>query len=464
MKKDIIPGIRLLQMVAEGRLMARHEGRVLFVEGGAPGDIADVQIVKKKKGYLVGKILKLHYPSPDRGAPFCGHFGICGGCKWQHIQYEKQLVYKEYIVEESFRRTGKIHDVPLKPILPSIRQTHYRNKLEFTFTNNRWLTKAEIESGTQIENRNGLGFHIPGAFDRVIEINQCWLQDEMSNEIRNGVASFARKNNISFFDLRKQTGLLRNLIIRNTTLGEWMVVVCFAKHDKEKTEKVMQYLKQSFPVITSLYFVVNEKRNDTIFDLDPVCYYGQPVIREKIGDLVFRIGPKSFFQTNSLQASLLYGLIETMADIKEGNIVYDLYSGTGSIALTLARNAEKVIGIEQVEAAVADAEINAVENNISNAYFVSGATEKMLSEDFLKEHGKPDVIVTDPPRAGMHPSVVERLNQSGAGKMVYVSCNPVTMARDIQLMLSYYRLEALQPVDMFPHTYQIECVALLIRK
>lgn len=451
-------------MVAEGKIIAHHEGRVIFVDGGAPGDLVDVRVLKKKSGYYIAKVTHIHKYSKDRTEPFCSHFGICGGCKWQHLHYKKQLAYKEKIITESFRRTGKIDNLPLDPIIPSGKEVHYRNKLEYTFTNNRWLTKAEISTGEDISGRDGLGFHIPGAFDRVIEVDKCWLQDSRGDEIRNGLADFARANKLAFFDLRKQTGLLRNLIIRNTLLDEWMVIVSFAKNDKIAILSVMSYLKKTFPFLTSLYFVVNPKRNDTIFDLEPKLFDGLPFIREQIGTLTYQIGPKSFFQTNSSQARMMYQLVDEMAGIKKGELVYDLYTGTGSIALMLAVKAGKVIGIEQVEASIKNARLNAKNNGIENVEFHAGLTEKLLSEEFLVEQGKPDVVITDPPRAGMHPSVVASLNDSGASRIVYVSCNPVTMARDIQRLNDHYEIKRIQPLDMFPHTFQIESIGLLEKR
>lgn len=458
-----IDNLTINTVTHEGKGLGREGGKVVFVDYALPGDELKVRITKSKKDYAMGTIHELLKPSSDRIEPSCEHFGLCGGCKWQHAYYIKQLEYKEKIVKESFERIGKISFLENLPIKGNGEIFYYRNKLEYTFSAKRWLTTEEIESEEEIE-RRALGFHIPGQFGKVININKCFLQDDRSNLIRNDLKEFALKENLSFYNIQEHQGLLRNIIIRNTTLDEWMVIVSFGESNLDEIRLVMDFLKSKFQFITSLYYVINLKMNDTIFDLPLVLYNGKQSITEKLGHCMFDISPKSFFQTNSKQAKELYDIALNFADIKPNNLVYDLYTGTGSIACYIAHLCKKVVGIEYIPEAISDAKKNAALNKIENASFYSGEVEKILDDTFIEQNGRPDIIITDPPRSGMHKDVVEKILEIAPQKIVYISCNPATQARDVQLLSEKYVTAKSQPLDLFPHTYHIENVALLIRK
>ncbi|WP_436418062.1 23S rRNA (uracil(1939)-C(5))-methyltransferase RlmD [Petrimonas sulfuriphila] len=451
-------------VAAEGKAIARVDGMTVFVPYAVPGDVADIQITKKKSNYAEGKVTRFESFSENRADPFCEHFGTCGGCKWQILPYGEQLKYKQKQVEDNLTRIGKVELPEISPILGAPETTFYRNKLEFTFSDKRWLTEKEISSGSELRQMDALGFHIPGMFDKVLDINKCWLQDDLSNQIRNAARDFCLKNNFSFFDLRNQTGLMRTLILRNTSVGEWMVIVVFYEDDAEKREMLLNFLAGKFPQITSLLYIINRKANDTITDQEVICWKGREYIVEEMEGLQFKIGPKSFYQTNSRQAYNLYKIAREFAGLSGSERVYDLYTGTGTIANFVARNAGKVIGIEFVEEAVEDARKNSRNNNIENTSFFAGDMRKILTEDFIREHGRPDVIITDPPRAGMHDDVIEAIIFAEPQRIVYVSCNPATQARDLNLLDSKYRVARVQPVDMFPQTHHVENVALLERR
>ncbi len=465
-KKDlpVLENIRITDIGAEGNALARVDNLVVFVPMLIPGDVVDIRVIKKRKKYLEGKVIRFHEYSADRVKPRCIHFGVCGGCKWQHLPYDLQLKYKEKQVRDNLMRIGKIELPDINPILGSKEIFMYRNKLEYTFSNKRWLTKEEVDSGTEFEKENALGFHIPGLFDKVLDITECHLQPEPSNSIKNAVREYALVNNLEFFDLREQKGFLRNLVIRNSLEGKVMVIVVFFYEDVEKRKGLLDYLASEFPQITSLFYIINSKRNDSLGDQDPVLYNGEDHLVEDMEGLKFRIGPKSFYQTNTRQALELYRVARDFAGLTGKEIVYDLYTGTGTIANFIAGFADKIIGIEYVDEAVKDAIINSEINNITNTHFFSGDMKDVLSEQFIKINGQPDVIITDPPRAGMHEDVVKVIINAAPEKIVYVSCNPATQARDIYLLSNDYKVERVQPVDMFPHTHHVENVVLLKRK
>ena len=462
-------GLPLLQKVtitaigAEGNALARVDNLVVFVPMLIPGDVVDIQVIRKRKKYLEGKVIKFHEYSSDRIKPRCIHFGVCGGCKWQHLPYKLQLKYKEKQVRDNLSRIGKIELPEISPIIASSQEYFYRNKLEFTFSDKRWLTKEEVGSETRFEKEGALGFHIPGLFDKVLDIQECHLQPEPSNSIRNAVREYSLRNNLEFFDLREQAGFLRNLIIRNSLKGNVMVIVVFFHEDVERREALLDFLKSSYPQITSLMYVINSKRNDSLNDQNPILYKGENYLVEEMEGLKFRIGPKSFYQTNTKQAFELYSIARNFAGLSGNETVYDLYTGTGTIANFVAGFAAKVIGIEYVDEAVKDAKINSEINNIHNTCFFSGDMKDVLSEQFIEDNGRPDVIITDPPRAGMHEDVIKIILQAAAKKIVYVSCNPATQARDILLLSGDYKVVRVQPVDMFPHTHHVENVVLLER-
>lgn len=462
-KRKTIEQVEITAIAAEGKGLGRQDGKVVFVDYGIPGDVVDVRLTKHKKDYAEGSILRLIKHSELREDSFCKLFGLCGGCRWQHISYQQQIAYKHGIVEESFRRIGKLTEYELQPILGCELTKGYRNKMEYTFSNQCWLTEEQIQSGDEID-RRALGFHVSGQARRVIDIEKCYLQDDLGNKIRNGINEFAKANDISFYDHYLHEGFLRNLIIRNTTPGEVMLLLCVGQNDEVLIEKMMQFVQDNFKEITSINFVINEKLNDTIYDLEVINYAGKDHIIEQLGDIKYRIGPKSFFQTNSHQAKLLFDLIVEYADIQINDVVYDLYCGIGSIGLYVAHLAQKVVGVETVPEAIEDAVLNMNLNGIKNTHFYAGSSERILSDEFLKENGRPDIVITDPPRAGMHKDVVQFLLRAEPQKIVYVSCNPVTQARDIQLLEEKYKLIKARPVDMFPHTYHVENVALLMRK
>ncbi len=468
---DKLDHITIEKMAAEGKCLSKYNGLVVFITGGAPGDVVEIELTKIKSSFLEGRVTKILQLSAMRDTPFCGHFGTCGGCSWQHIQYSEQLLYKQQQVIDNLERIGGLALPHIKPIIGSAKTKYYRNKLDFTFTANRWLTKEELTSDIEQKRfENGLGYHIPKMYDRVFDVATCYLQPDPSNAIRLLVKAVAEKENISFFDLRHQTGFVRTLTIRNSIIGEIMVILQVAQQQLEWTEKILTAIADHFPQVTSLNYIVNEKRNDTFANLDVICWKGNPYITEHMpkpdgsGTLQFRVGPKSFYQTNSAQAFELYKVAWQMADLQGNELVYDLYTGTGTIANFVAGHAKKVIGLEYVEAAIADAKVNARINQITNTDFYAGDMKDLLNDAFLADHGRPDVVITDPPRAGMHEDVCRMLLKAAPNRIVYVSCNPATQARDLQLLSEKYTVTDIQPVDMFPHTVHVENVVRLDRK
>lgn len=460
----LLEKVRITDIGAEGNALARVDNFVVFVPMLIPGDVVDVKVVRKRKKYLEGKATRFYEYSSDRIKPRCKHFGICGGCKWQHLPYNLQLKYKEKQVRDNLTRIGKIELPELSSIIGSSEEFLYRNKLEYTFSDKRWLTKNEIDSEVKFEKEGALGFHIPGLFDKVLDIEECHLQPEPSNAIRNAVRQYSIKNKLSYFDLRKQEGLLRNLVIRNSLEGKVMVIAVFFYDDVEKREGLLDYILSEFPQVTSMMYVINSKKNDSLNDQKPILYKGDDYLVEEMNGLKFRIGPKSFYQTNTRQALELYRVVKDFAGLSGKEIVYDLYTGTGTIANFIAGSSARVIGIEYIDEAVQDAKINSEINKITNTSFFAGDIKDILSYDFFQANGKPDVIITDPPRAGMHEDVIKTILAAGAGKIVYVSCNPSTQARDIFLLSDDYDVTNVQPVDMFPHTHHVENVVLLVRK
>ena len=447
--------------------MAKVNELVIFVPYVVPGDVVDLQVKRKKNHYAEAVAVKFHEKSPLRTEPFCSHFGVCGGCKWQCLSYEKQLKYKQKQVFDNLTRIGKVELPEFRPILGSEKTRFYRNKLEFTFSNKRWLTEEEVKQDVKYDQMNAVGFHIPGAFDKVLAIDKCWLQDDISNQIRNAVRDYAYAHNFPFFDLRTQEGLLRNIMIRTSSTGELMVVLqCKVTDDegRRKMEEILQFMADSFPQITSLMYVINNKCNDTIGDLDVEVFKGNDHIFEEMEGLRFKVGPKSFYQTNSEQAYNLYKVAREFAGLTGNELVYDLYTGTGTIANFVARKARKVVGIEYVPEAIEDAKVNSALNGIDNTLFYAGDMKDILTNDFIAEHGRPDVIITDPPRAGMHNDVIDVILAAEPKRIVYVSCNPATQARDLQLLDGKYKVTAVQPVDMFPHTHHVENVVQLERR
>jgi len=459
-KKFKIEGLTIENAASEGKCVGRYEGMVVFVENVAPGDVVDVLVKKKKKSFFEGAPIKFHSYSKDRVEPFCIHNDLCGGCKWQHLSYNKQLELKQQQVKDNLERIGKIDTSCMQPILGVENNKYYRNKLEFTFANKRWLTKEEINSGTDFD-RRGLGFHLPGQFDKVLDIQECHLQHPLSNAIRNKFKAFALSKTFSFYDISEHKGFLRNLIIRNSNLDEWMAILQVAYGTKEEIDECMSFLANEFPEITSAYYIVNTKKNETFYDIDPVLFYGKEYIREEMDGLIFKIGPKSFFQTNSKQALLLYRKAIEMAGLKGGENIYDLYTGTGTIANFVARKAKQVVGIESVKEAIDDAIFNSEQNGINNTIFYTGDMKDLLNERLFEKHGKPDVVITDPPRAGMHENVVKAILNAAPEKIVYVSCNPATQARDLALLKEKYKVTGIQAVDMFPHTHHVENIVSL---
>ncbi|HEY0030801.1 MAG TPA: 23S rRNA (uracil(1939)-C(5))-methyltransferase RlmD [Bacteroidia bacterium] len=460
----ILENISVIDASSDGQSVARTDEYVIFIKGAVPGDVVDVQVTRKKSKYREATVTNIKERSDKRTDPVCKHFGVCGGCKWQNMDYKWQLFYKQKQVTDALTRLIKIELPEFNPIVPSQKVYHYRNKLEFTFSNKMWLTQEEINSNQEFEHRNALGFHIPGMFDKILDIDTCYLQEEPSNAIRNEIRKYALENNLTFFDLREQIGFLRNIIIRSTSTGEWMLIVAFHYDDQPEIKKLLDHIANQFPQITSLQYVINSKRNDTIGDLDIIVYKGNDSIYENMEGLKFKIGPKSFYQTNSDQAYELYKITRDFASIKPTDIVYDLYTGTGTIANFVAHQAKKVVGVEYVPAAIEDAKINSNINNISNTVFYAGDMKDVLNNDFINANGKPDVIITDPPRAGMHEDVTKKMLEIEPDRIVYVSCNPATQARDLQLLDAKYKVTKVQPVDMFPQTHHVENVVLLERR
>jgi 23S rRNA (uracil1939-C5)-methyltransferase len=441
--------------------VGRIEGKVIFVEGAVPGDVADIFITKNKKDWAEGKAISFSEYSKERAEPFCIHFGVCGGCKWQMLPYEKQLQYKQQEAEQVLKRIGKAELPQILPIIGSAKTIHYRNKLEFTFSNRRYLTNAEINKSEKIPQENALGYHAPGIFDKIIDISECWLMDDINNLIRNTIRDYAIENALSYYDIRDHKGFLRNIIIRYCSTGELMINFVFAHDDRTEIKKLLDHLLKKIPAITTLLYTINQKWNDSIYDLDPQVYFGNGFITEMLNEFRFKISPKSFFQTNTKQAEKLYEVAKSFAGLSGNEIVYDLYCGTGSIGIFLSKLSKKIIGVDLIEESIIDAKENALLNNIDHAHFFSGDVIQICNDAFFAEHGKPDVIISDPPRAGMHEKLIIKLLEIAAPKIVYVSCNVATQARDINLLNEKYTVEKIQPLDMFPHTHHIECVVLL---
>jgi len=457
---DIIENLEVIDIADEGKAVCKNDGIVIFIDKAVPGDIVNVKIRKKHKSFFEGSVHSIVQPSTERTTPVCQHFGTCGGCKWQHFSYNMQLRFKQKQVEDAMTRIGKLEHPNILPIIGSAEQTFYRNKLDYSFADRKWLTREEMNVDEPAF-EPGLGFHIPGKFDKVLDINQCYLQADPSNDIRLSVRKYCGENEMPFMNIRKREGMMRGLIIRNTTIGGLMVIVMVYQDEEGKLNGLLEHLKNNFPQITSLLYVINNKANDTIHDQEIHCYHGKEYIEEQMENLTFRIGPKSFFQTNGKQALLLYQVAREFAELKGDEIVYDLYTGTGTIANFVAHQAKKVVGIEYVKEAIDDAKINSDINKVSNTVFYAGDMKDLLTDDFMEQNGRPDVIITDPPRVGMHQDVVKQLLKVACKRIVYVSCNPATQARDLEMLSEKYKVVKLQPVDMFPHTAHVENVALL---
>lgn len=464
-KKICFENIEVIDAGAKGKSIAKApDGKIIFLSNAVPGDIVDIQTFKKRKAYYEGKAIKFHKFSEIRTAPKCEHFGTCGGCKWQHMDYEHQLLYKQNEVTNNLKRLGHLEFPEPNPILGSKATYFYRNKMEFSFSANRWLSQNEIDTGEDVENKNGLGFHIPGMWDKILDINKCWLQKDPSNAIRNEIKTFAITNDIEFFNVRNQKGLLRTLMIRTASTGDLMVILQFYQDDITKRKLVLDHIIKTFPEITSLQYIINPKANDTIYDQNVICYHGKDHIMEEMEGLKFKITAKSFYQTNSEQAYELYKITRNFADLNGNEIVYDLYTGTGTIALFVSKLAKKVIGVEAVPDAITAAKENVIRNKIRNTSFYTGDMKKVFNDAFVSENGYPDVIITDPPRDGMHKDVVKQILKLGPNKIVYVSCNSATQARDLALLDEDYKIRKSQAVDMFPNTHHVENVVLLEKR
>ena len=464
-RRKTFENVEVIDAGAKGKSVGKApDGRVIFLTNAVPGDVVDVMTTKKRKAYFEGVATNFHTLSDRRTEPVCQHFGTCGGCKWQHMGYEHQLYFKQKEVENNLKRIGNLELPDTTPILGSKEQYFYRNKMEFSFSDSRWLTQKEINSDEEIDDRNALGFHIPGMWDKILDIKKCHLQQDPSNAIRLETKSFANKNGLTFFNPRKQEGLLRTLMIRTSSTGEIMVLIQFFEEDTKNRELLLNHLKETFPEITALLYVINSKGNDTIYDQDVICFAGRDHIFEEMEGLQFKINAKSFYQTNSAQAYELYKVTRDFAGLTGDELVYDLYTGTGTIAQFVSKKAKKVIGVESVPEAIEDAKANALHNNISNVDFYVGDMKNVFNDDFIAAHGQPDVIITDPPRDGMHKQVVEQLLQVAPPKIVYVSCNSATQARDLALMKEQYKVTKVQPVDMFPQTHHVENVVLLEKR
>jgi 23S rRNA (uracil1939-C5)-methyltransferase len=460
-KKPLLEQILITSYAAEGKCVARVEDKVVFVPYAAVGDVADIQVLRSRSSWAEGKIVRLVQPSPVRVEPMCPHFGVCGGCKWQHVPYAEQLKFKQQQVVDALTRIGKVPLPECSPIKGSVETDHYRNKLEFTFSPKRWLTTEEVASGVKYDDMNALGFHIPDSFDKVLDIRRCYLQPEISNEIRLDVRAFAIEHGLPFYDIRNRVGLLRNMVVRTASTGEIMIIVVFAEDQPEQIALLMNHLRDTFPQITSLMYVINTKGNDSLSDQTALLWSGKDHIYEEMEGLRFKIGPKSFYQTNSRQAHVLYSVARDFAGLTGRELVYDLYTGTGTIANFVSRSARRVVGIEYVPEAIEDAKVNSEVNGIDNTLFYAGDMKDILTTDFIEEHGRPDVIITDPPRAGMHEDVINAILFAAPKVIVYVSCNPATQARDLQALDAKYRVTHIQPVDMFPHTQHVENVVRL---
>ena len=461
----IFNNVEVIDTAAKGKSVGKApDGRVIFLSNTVPGDVVDVQTYKKRKAYYEGKAIAFHKLSSKRVQPKCEHFGICGGCKWQDMDYKFQLLYKQNEVVNNLIRIGHLELPEITPIMGSQKQYFYRNKMEFSFSDSRWLTPEEISSNKELDNRNALGFHIPGMWDKILDIKNCWLQEDPSNDIRNAVKQFAINNDLDFFNTKNQTGFLRTMMIRTASTGDLMVLIQFFKEDRKKRELLLNFISQTFPQITSLLYVLNKKANNTIYDQEVICYKGQDHIFEDMEGLKFKINAKSFYQTNSEQAHELYKVTRDFAGLTGKELVYDLYTGTGTIAQFVAKQAKKVVGIESIPEAICAAKENAQLNNIENVDFYVGDMKDLFNNDFVEQHGHPDVIITDPPRDGMHKNVVEQILNIAPKKVVYVSCNSATQARDLALMKDHYKITKVQPVDMFPQTFHVENVVLLERR
>lgn len=463
-KKPLLENIEIQKIAAEGKSIAYVDEKVLFVPNTVPGDIVDVQVTRKRKSFLEGFVVRMRKESALRTEPFCPHFGICGGCKWQNLPYEQQIGFKQQEIIDNLQRIGKVELQNIYPIIGAAATRYYRNKLEFTFSDKRFLTREEIGQAADITRTPAAGFHVPGLFDKVVDIETCYLQGAPSNEIRNFIKHYAIRNGLTFYNIREQHGFLRTLIIRTASTGEVMVIVAFGEENQTERESLLDTLANEFPQITALMYVINEKQNDSLTDREIICYKGRDHIFEEMEGLKFKIGPKSFYQTNSEQAYNLYSKTRELAGLRGDETVYDLYTGTGTIANFVARRAKKVVGIEYVPEAIEDAKVNSELNGITNTLFYAGDMKDVLNTEFITRHGHPDVIITDPPRAGMHPDVVQTILNAAPERIVYVSCNSATQARDLQLMDSTYRVMAVQPVDMFPHTHHVENIVLLHKR
>ena len=459
-RKKIIEKVTITGIADKGMGVGRAEdGQVVFMKGGVPGDVVDVMVLRKKKSYAHGIVHKTHQYSSDRIDPRCAHFGLCGGCKWQNLDYKAQIRHKHQVIVDAITRIAGIDPSVISPTIPCTNIFRYRNKLEYSFSTSQWLTREQIESVDIIERQPGVGFHPAGSFDKVIDVTECHLQHEMGDQLRNFIRNYAFANGLQFYDTRAHHGFLRNMIFRNNVKGEWMVIIAMGEDNPEAREGLLDEIKINFPDIVSLYYVINKKQNDSLFDQDMILYSGIPYLSEKLGDITFNIGPKSFFQTNTEQAKVLYDTAIDLCEFQGDENVYDLYTGIGSIALYIADRCKHVVGIEEVEPAIEDAIKNQRLNHIDNATFYAGDVKNILTDSFAERHGKPDLIITDPPRAGMHQDVVQMLLNLEAPRMVYVSCNPSTQARDLRLLSEKYNITQIQGVDMFPHTHHIECIA-----
>ncbi len=464
-RRQTFEHVEVIDAGAKGKSVGKApDGRIIFLSNAVPGDVVDVMTTKKRKAYFEGVATNFHTLSEKRTDPKCEHFGVCGGCKWQHMGYEHQLHFKQKEVENNLKRIGNLELPEMTPILGSKKQYFYRNKMEFSFSNSRWLTQEEINSEAQIEDRNALGFHIPGMWDKILDIKKCHLQEDPSNTIRLEIRNFATENGLSFFNPRQQQGLLRTMLLRTSSTGEIMLLIQFFDDNPQQRELLLNHIKQKFPDITSLLYVINQKQNDTIYDQDVICFAGRDHIFEEMEGLQFKINAKSFYQTNSQQAYELYKVTRGFAGLTGDELVYDLYTGTGTIAQFISKKAKKVVGVESVPEAIEDAKTNASNNAISNVEFVVGDMKNIFNDAFIAEHGQPDIIITDPPRDGMHKAVVAQLLQVAPKKIVYVSCNSATQARDLALLDEKYKVTKVQPVDMFPQTFHVENVVLLEKR
>jgi 23S rRNA (uracil1939-C5)-methyltransferase len=461
-KPTIYSNVTFTGIADKGQCVGRTpDGQVVFAPMAAPGDVADVLVKRKKKGFLVGAVTKIHKYSEDRTEPFCEHFSECGGCRWQHITYESQLRHKETVVRDAFQRIAKVEVGEWQPILPAARTTYYRNKLEFTFSDRAWMTKEDLDSGKPRDPSGALGFHLPGRFDHIVDIKHCWLEDEPANALRLAIKAIANEQGLSFYNVRTQQGMMRQMVVRVATTGEVMLIVVFTKNSPKKIGTFLDAVLEQFPDLTTVIYGINDKANDSLYGVEMHTYFGPGYIEEQLGHVRFRIGPNSFFQTNTQQGKALYDTVVEFADLQGHENVYDLYTGLGSIALYVADSCRSIVGIEEIEAAIEDAHVNARLNEINNAQFYAGDVKDILTPEFAQKHGKPDLLITDPPRAGMHAQVVNMLLELAAPRVIYVSCNPATQARDLQLLSEKYKVLKVRPVDMFPQTSHIENVALL---